>query len=89
MERLRLAIITSQIHYQPKYFRFVPGEAIRRGRGIHLQPNGRGQLTDTAQNRRDEKDCLSTRPPRRRLDISLNLEATKRPDKHSTEMPVV
>ncbi len=41
----QLAIITSQIHYQPKYFRFVPGEAVRRGRDIHPRPNGQDQLS--------------------------------------------
>jgi hypothetical protein len=57
-------------HPQLRIFHFVPEAAVHRGRDTHLLPTCPDRQAGTAQNRRDEKDYLSTRLAYRRLDIS-------------------
>ena len=51
-------------------FHSVPGAPVHRAHDTHPRPTGRDQQADSVQNRRDGKDCLSTRLAYRRLDTS-------------------
>jgi len=65
----QLAIISPPHAGLPRV-QLVPVEAAHRERDTRLRPTCRGRRVGTAQNRRDEKDCLSNRLVYRRLGIS-------------------
>jgi len=51
-------------------FHVVPAVRAHRAHDTHPQPSGQGQQVDSVHNKRDGKDCLSTRLAYRRLDTS-------------------
>lgn len=76
--QLAIDNVNSPRHARLKYLRYVRGGAVHRGLDIHLPPTGRDRRAGSAQNRKGEKGCLSTRQAYRRLGISLILKPLKR-----------